>query len=254
MSTIIEELKQSYKVPIIIFAFSIILVMGLQSRIGFFESSIVFDLLIVILPLIVSISSFIVSRMYGNSKVFGRSYFILGLGFLCGFVGELLYFVYDSILDERILQMFDFLFFVSYLLTICHIIINIRYFAEKIVFFQKVLLVLVPMLLIGIYSYLIYENLSGFDEELFFFDLLFVSISAVNLGFVLVGFTLFRHTVLISAWFLLLVGFLVGTIGDLEFRYHHTFGVQYLENYSSVLWITSFMIITYSLYRHQKSI
>lgn len=253
MNDLLQELKQSYKVPIIIFVLAIILVVGLRSRAGLFENAIVFDLLIVILPLIVSVVSFIVSRMYGNSKIFGRSYFLLGLGFFSVFIGEFTYFIFYGVIDDEILEMAAVSFIASYSFTMAHIIINIKYFAEKIEFFQKMILVLIPLFIILAYSYLVYENSYDFDD-FFYYNLMFVTISAVNLGFVMVGFTLFRKTVLISAWFLLLVGFLVGTIGDLEFRYHHTLGAEYLENSSSVLWITSFMIIAYALYRHQKSI
>ena len=253
MSTLTQELKKSYKVPIIIFLFVVVLTFGLKSRIGVFETSIVFELLIVILPLIVSISSFAVSRTYGNSRVFGRSYFLLGLGFLSVFVGELLYFIYYDILDEEILYMFNYFFLVGTFFYISHLVINIRYFAEKIEPYQKALLILIPVFITFGYSYLVYENSYDFDYY-FYFSLLLVSTSSVTLGLVIVGFTLFRRTVLISAWFLLLIGFLIGTIGDLEFWYYDTFGGDFLENYSSVLWLTSSMVLVYALYRHQKSI
>ena len=253
MSTLSQELKKSYKVPIIIFLFVVVLTFGLKSRIGMFETSIIFELLIVILPLAVSISSFAVSRMYGNSRIFGRSYFLLGLGFFVVFVGELLYFIYYDIVNEEILYMFDIFFLAGYLFYISHMVINIRYFAEKINSFQKVLLVLVPISIVLGYFYLVYANSYDLDYY-FYFNLFLVSGSSITLGLVIIGFTLFRRTVLISAWFLLLIGFLIGTIGDLEYHYYNTFGGDFLDNYSSILWLTSNLILVYALYRHQKSI
>ena len=253
MSTLSQELKKSYKVPVAIFLFAMVLTFGLKSRMGLFEASIIFELLIVMLPLAVSVSSFAVSRIYGNSMVFGRSYFLLGLGFFSVFVGELLYFIYYDMLDEEVLYFFDIFFLTGYIFYILHMTINIRYFAERINSFQKMLLVLVPISIMLGYSYLVYENSYEFDSY-FYFNLLFVMGSSVTLGLVIVGFTLFRQTVLISAWFLLLVGFLIGTVGDLEFHYHNTFGDDYLDNYSSILWLTSSMVLIYALYRHQKSI
>ena len=252
MNPVIQEIKNSYKFPVFIFIFAIIITVGLKSRIGIFESSIIFDVLIVFLPLAASVASFVVSYRYGKSKIFGRSYFLLSCGFFSTFFGELLYFLYGNILDESIAEFFDYFFFTSYLFTIAHIVINVRYFTEKIEPFQKTLIILVPVVVVGVYSYLVYQN--SYDLDYFFyFNLIFVSVSAVNLGLVLVGFTLFRHTVLISAWFLLLVGFFIGTLGDLEFRYYHTFGANFLGNNSTVLWLTSFMILVYALYRHTKS-
>ena len=187
MSTLTQELKKSYKVPIIIFLFTVILTVGLKSRIGVFETSIIFDLLIVILPLAVAISSFIVSRMYENSKVFGRSYFILSAGFFSTFLGELLYFLYYGILDEELVDMFDFFFLASSLCYLFHMTINIRYFAKRIEPSQKVLLVLIPAVMVLGYSYLVYDNGHDLDSD-FYFNLLFVLFSSATLGFVIVGF------------------------------------------------------------------
>lgn len=253
MSLFIQEIKRSYKAPLIIFAFAAIITFGLKSRTSIFESSTVFDILIFVLPISAAIASFAVSKRYGKSRVFGRSYFLLGCGFFVLFLGELLYFAYDDVLDVSVLDTFDYLFLASTMLTISHIIINVRYFAEKIETYQKVLAVSIPILTVLSYSFLVFVN-GHKPDYYFFFNLLFVSFAAVNLGLVVVGFTLFRHTVLNSAWFLLLIGFFVSTIGDLEFRYYHTFGGDYLANNSSVLWISSLMILVYALYKHQKAI
>lgn len=253
MSSIIYEIKKSYKAPIAILAFVGIITLGLKSRAGIFEQSAIFDILIFLLPLSASIASFAVSNRYGDSKVFGRSYFLLGCGFFATFLGELLYSVYDDVLDESILDNFDYLFVAGCLFTIFHIVINVRYFAEKLESYQKALVVLIPVFIVSMYSFLVFAN-SHEPDYYFYFNLLFVALSAVILGLVIAGFTLFRHTVLISAWFLLLIGFFVGTIGDLEFRYYHTFGGDYLGNNSTVLWIASNIILVYALYRHQKAI
>ncbi len=252
MNLFIQEVKRSYKAPLVIFAFATIITFGLKSRIGIFESSTVFDVLIFVLPLSAAITSFAVSKRYGKSKVFGRSYFLLGLGFFAVFVGEFMYFLFGNTWDESTLDLIDSLFLVSFVCTTAHMTINIRYFAEKFETYQKVIVVFLPMFITGIYSYLVYLNSFESDSG-FFFNVVFVGTSAINLGLVVVGFTLFRHTVLISAWFLLLVGFFIGTLGDLEYRYYNTLGTDFLGNNSTVFWLTSFMILVYALYKHQKS-
>ena len=252
MSLLYREIKRSYKAPLIIFVFAAVITFGLKSRIGIFESSTVFDILIFVLPLSASFASFAVSKRYGKSKVFGRSYFLLGCGFFATFVGEFLYFLYGTTLDASTLDLFDNLFLISFACTTAHMVINIRYFTEKFEPYQKAILIFLPVFIVVVYSYLVYLNPLEFDYG-FFFNLLFVCTSAINLGLVVVGFSLFRHTVLFSAWFLLLVGFFIGTLGDLEYRYYNTFGADFLGNNSTVFWLTSFMILVYALYKHQKS-
>ena len=252
MSLLFEEIKRSYRAPLIIFGLAAIVTFGLKSRIGIFESSTVFDVLIFVLPLSASIASFVVSKRYGKSKVFGRSYFLLGCGFFATFAGEFLYFLYGTTLEESTLDLFDNLFLVSFACTAAHMVINIRYFTEKFEVYQKAMLVFLPVFIVAAYSYLVYLNSLALDYG-FFFNLVFVCAAAINLGLVIVGFSLFRHTVLFSAWFLLLVGFFIGTLGDLEYRYYNTFGADFLGNNSTVFWLTSFMILVYALYKHQKS-
>ena len=253
MNLFVQEVKKSYKAPLIIFVFAAVIKFGLKSRIGIFESSTVFDILIFVLPLSASVASFAVSKRYGKSKVFGRSYFLLGCGFFAVFAGEFMYFLFGSTWNESTLDIIDSLFLVSFVFTTAHMIINIRYFAEKFEAYQKAIAVFLPVFIIGIYSYLVYLNSFEFDSS-FFFNVVFVCTSAINLGLVIVGFTLFRHTVLISAWFLLLVGFFIGTLGDLEYRYYNTLGTDFLGNNSTVFWLTSFMVLVYALYKHKQSI
>ena len=252
MSLLYQEIKRSYRAPLVIFVLAAVITFGLKSRVGIFESSTVFDVLIFVLPLSACIASFAVSKRYGRSKVFGRSYFLLGCGFFATFLGEFLYFLYGTALEESVLDLFDNLFLVSFVFTAAHMTINIRYFAERFEFYQKAILVFLPVFIVAAYSYLVYLNSLELNYG-FFFNLVFVCAAAINLGLVVVGFSLFRHTVLFSAWFLLLVGFFIGTLGDLEYRYYNTFGADFLGNNSTVFWLTSFMILVYALYRHQKS-
>ena len=170
MSLFIQEIKRSYKAPLIIFVFAAIITFGLKSRTSVFESSAIFDILIFVLPISAAIASFAVSKRYGKSKVFGRSYFLLGCGFFVLFLGELLYFVYDDVLDTSVLDTFDYLFLVSTIFTISHIVINVRYFAEKIETYQKILVVSIPASIVLSYSLLVFAN-GHRPDHYFFFNL-----------------------------------------------------------------------------------
>ena len=249
-NSVVQEIKKSYKIPIVIFFFVSVIATGSEFQADIFEKYDIFGFLMVALPLVTAIASFVVSNRYGDSRVFGKSYFLLGCGFVSMFLGELLYFVYGGKVDSNVLDLFHYFFFLGYLFTAFHIIINVRYLVEKIEIWQKMIVVIIPLLIISGYSYLVYENLG--DLDYFYFNLLFVSASAANLGLAIVGFTLFRHTVLISAWFLLLIGIFIGTIGHLEFRYYHALGDVPIGNHSLILWFSSFVLMIFALYRHHK--
>ena len=96
MNSIFQEIRRSYKIPVIICIFAATVATSLKFQIGMFEEFTVFGVLMVGLPLLTAIASFTVSRKYGDSKIFGRSYFLLSCGFFCVFLGELLYFVYGG--------------------------------------------------------------------------------------------------------------------------------------------------------------
>ncbi len=253
MLTFSNQLKESYKVPLIIFIASI----------GFYVTSILVQPLdlsiisrvsVVVTPLIIAVSSVLVSRYYGNSKIFGKSYLLLGIGHFFAFAGELIYFHYVDSLGLKSYEILgDVLIFSTYFFMMAHIILNIRYFVEKLEIYQKLLLVVIPVTVILVYSLVLMNSqLENFND--FYYYLAFVSASSVVLGMATVGFTLFRTTALTSAWFVLLLGITIGTFGDLFYNYAVTLGVYSFSDFSNVLWFTSPLIMVYALYKHQKSI
>ena len=253
MLTFSNDLKKSYKIPLGIFIASV----------GFYVANIFFSpfdfslftrVLIVLTPLAVSISCFLVSKNYGNSKIFGKSYFLLGLGHFAIFVGELIFFYYVDYLHFQEYEVFaDILIFLGYPFMMAHISINMRYFVEKLELFQKILLVGIPGVIILAYSMVLLDIPLENDVD-FYYYLSFVSASSIVLGLATVAFTLFRQTVLTAAWFVLLIGIAIGTIGDVLYNYSVTLGVYSFGDFSNVLWIVSPLIMIYALYKHQKSI
>ena len=254
IQTISSQLKESYKIILLVFIAAFTLQFSSDIPLEFFESAIVIRISTVILPLAVAISSFVISKIYGGSKVFGKSYLLLGLGFVSVFFGEVVYFFLidpGTISDHNFLG--DLFFLISYPLVFAHVIINMRYFAEKFEDYQKVLLVVIPTITILVYSLLV--NLNPPEDSFeFYYSLLFVTESAIMLGLIIVAFSVFRHTVLSVPWFLLLVGFLIGVIGDVAYNYAYTIGFFNFGNPSLGLWLASNMMLIYALYKHQKSI
>lgn len=253
MLTFSNELKQSYKIPLLIFGAVIVFhVTSMFSE--SFDLSIFTRIAIVITPLTVAVSCFFISKNYGHSKVFGKSYFLLGVGFFSAFLGELVFFYFiDFLLYEQYSILADILIFTAYPFMMAHIIINVRYFVEKLENTQKLLLVGLPGVIILGYS-LVLANIPLADTGEFYYYLIFVSASSIVLGLATVAFTLFRQTALISAWFVLLIGIAIGTIGDILYNYASTLGVYSFGDFSNVLWVASPLIMIYALYKHQKSI
>ena len=191
--------------------------------------------------------------MYG-SKVFGKSYFILGISYVLFFLGEALYYFYFEPFDTFEYSIISEIFFmVSMPLILGHIVINIRYFVEKLESYQKLLLIIIPAIIIFGYSIIFTANPFEITDD-FYFNLIFVVESSIVLGFTVVAFTLFRHTVLFAPWFLLLIGILFSTAGDTLYRYTDTITSYDYADPTTSLWLASSMIMIYALYKHQKSI
>lgn len=206
---------------------------------------------IVVGPLAVGMSCFLTARRYENSKIFGRSYLLLGVGYLATFTGEIIFFHYvDSleILDYVIFA--DMLILASYPFMASHILINVRYFADRISMWQWMLLAGVIAVILLAYFMMLHDTYD--DPNSLWYYLMFVVSSSIVLGLAAIAFTMFRQTVLISAWLVLLVGIAVGTIGDVMYNYVTTLGVYSYDYFSNALWIASTIIMVYALYEHRR--
>ena len=251
---IYSQIKESYKIILVILTIGIGIQLSSKIQVEIFGSSLITDTSIVIFPLVVAISCFIVSKIYGGSKVFGKSYFILGLSYVAFFIGESFYYFYFQPFNDFQYSIIAELFFaVSMPLLLTHIIINIRYFAEKIELYQKILAIIIPVIIVLGYSLILTVNPLE-DVEDFYFNLIFVIKSAIVLGFTVVAFTLFRETVLFTPWFLILIGILFSTAGDVLYRYTDTVSSYDVSDPTTSLWLASSMMLIYALYKHQKSI
>ena len=235
-------------------AVAIIIQLSSKIPIDFFESEIVASTAIVIFPLAVAISSFAVSRNYGGSKIFGKSYFILGVSYSLFFLGEATFYFYMDPFGEYEFKIFsEMMFLTSMTLLIMHIVINIRYFAEKFENYQKIMLVVIPSVIVVGYGISLLGALSE-NPDGYFFNLVVTAQSAVSLGLIIVAFTVFRQTALFVPWFLLLIGFLFSTMGDTLYRYTDTIASYDTTDPATGLWLASSMMVIYALYKHQKSI
>ena len=252
--SIYSQVKESYKIILAVISIAITIQLSSKIPIEFLESSIIASTAIVLFPLAVAIASFVVSRIYGGSKIFGKSYFILGISYMLFFIGEAMFYFYMDPTGDYEYRIFaEIMFLISTPLLITHIIINIRYFAEKLETYQKILLITVPSIIVTGYGIVSFDtSLENTDD--YFFNLIIIAESAASLGFILVAFTVFRQTVLFVPWFLLLIGILFGTAGDILYRYTDMIASYDFADPATGLWLSSSMMIIYALYKHQKSI
>jgi hypothetical protein len=93
-----------------------------------------------------SIFAFSVAKRYSKSKVFGRAYLSLGIGYAFYFMGELLWYVYA--IGYRIENPYpywpDIGYFGFYPFAIYHLRTNVHFFRRKLGASQKAILVIIP--------------------------------------------------------------------------------------------------------------
>ncbi len=255
MKAVSEKIQFPYVIPLVI-----VLMMGafhvfLESQTPTDDLYFGIGVLLIVTPLASSASCFVVSKIYGYSRIFGLSYLILGAGFLFTFLGELTFVYYVDLLGEESPPIIaEVSFLIQYVLMLTHMAINIRYFADRLLPYQKVLLAVIPIVMILSYSVLVLGT-GDVDYLEFPYTLVAITFSSLTVSFAVVGFTLFKKSKLIIAWLFLLIGMFSGAAGDMANYYLVALGDFYtISNYSTTLWVASYAIIIYSLYRHQKAI
>jgi len=255
MKPVSKKILFPYRIPLVLFGVMLSFHVFLESQTPTDEMYLLIGIIFVAMSLAVSVSCFIVSKIYGYSRIFGMSYLVLGIGYFFAFVGEMSFVYYVDFLGQESAPLIGELsFLILYVMIITHLTINIRYFADNIYSYQKILLALIPFVIILAYLYFVLEtdNVDYFELP---YSIVAVSLSSMTVSLAVVGFTLFKKTALVIAWFLLLTGLFAGTIGDIVNYYLVALGdLNSISNYSTTLWIASNAIIIYALYRHQKAI
>ena len=200
---------------------------------------------ILVLPLAASVCCLAVALKYDVSRIFGRSFLVLGVAYASVFAGEAAYYFYldpAGIPDHAAVEM---LFLASYPLFVLHVLINVSYFVRKVG--RWWLLPCTVTLAVTV----LYVLWTGAHPP--YLDVLTVACSSALLGLVSLAFVLFRGTALSKPWLMLLAGILLGTVGDVAYRHAHTLGKYGFEDPSAGLWVASYMVVIYALYRHCRT-
>lgn len=244
-----------YKILGIIFALAV----GYQIVLFLIDVSIfnISDILYLAGILGCGISAFIVSNRYRSSEVFGKAYFFLGLGFMSWFIGDSGYLYYEFVLQEDPWPSpFDAGFAGSYVFASIHLVMNTRYFRRKWNIPMKILIVVIPLTVVTSYSLVAYTEWGNSEElpfDLFYGNIFALGIS-MTLSFAVLGAIVFRQSVLKEVWLLLVIGIFLWTIADVSYVYVEIFGAADDTHPYNTVWMASFMLIIYALYKHQKAI
>ena len=201
------------------------------------------------------IASILVAKRYHGSKILGKAYLFLGLGFFCWFIGDLGYYYQEFVLEvDPWPSPFDVGFLTNYVFAILHLGLNTRYFRPKWTKPMKATLVVIPIIAVSIFTITAYDAWGEYDGLLFdlVYSNLFVIGASLMLALVIVGVSVFRDSVLKTTWLLLLIGILFWTVADSAYYYLETIEAYTHNSPIKTLWMISFMLIIYALYKHQK--
>jgi len=208
----------------------------------------------IINPLAASIASFIIAKRYWGTGVFGKAYTSLGFGYLMISFAEITYLIYEQFLElDPYPSIADVFFFAFYPLILIHLILNLKFFKTNFGMLDKILLSVISISIISTYVVLSFNELgeTSFD---FYYGTIFAIVSALTLAFACVGALTFREGAIGKAWFLLVIGILAATIGDIWYYYLEVFGGYSLVHPVNLFWYTSYWIVVYALMKHKNVI
>ena len=219
---------------------------------------------------VAAIFGIFISKRYWGSNVFGKSYLSLSLGYACYFIGSLVWYIYAVVYQVENPYPYypDIAYFAFFPFIIYHLYKNIHYFKPKLTKKQKTHLIIIPIGITSIFTFItvvpmdVTDGISNFkilpmpDHDQTFYTTTITSVSYVVLDSVIlsgtvVGAQIFRKAALGSAWGLLLLGLVLYTFADLIYYYFEAFDLD-VSNYMQGLWVASAMVVCYALYKHKS--
>lgn len=212
------------------------------------------DFTYAISSLAVGITGLFVAKQYQGSPVFGKTYLVLAIGFILLFVGDSVYNYYLIVLDADPYPSIADVFFIGfYFFTGYHLVKNIRYFKKDIGWGPKIGVSALAISMVVVFGMFTIETLDD-DPIIFYMGILYVIASAAILSLAILGATVFRHSVLGIAWFMLVIGIFFYAFADVWYYYLEEIGEFTIIHPVNTLWILSNIFMVYALYKHKKTI
>ncbi len=241
-----------YKVIVIIIGLTFVYHIVNYSIKDMVEEFNVIDIIELSLQAAAMITAFYISKLYWPGKIFGKAYFALGISFGMWFVAEVIWQAYENIFFiSPYPSIADIFYFAFYPFALYHMITNIRGFEVKIFKKSNIWMVAIPVIILSGYSYLAITEWGGTNFD-YYYSLIFVTIASVSTSFAILGALTFRRSAFAIVWSLLAVGLFLHIAGDVWYYYLEIFSEYADTHVVNALWQTGWMIIIYSLYKHQK--
>ncbi|MBI5698571.1 MAG: hypothetical protein HZC29_08880 [Thaumarchaeota archaeon] len=198
------------------------------------------------------VTAFYISKLYWPGKIFGKAYFALGISFGMWFVAEVIWQAYENIFFiSPYPSIADIFYFAFYPFALYHMITNIRGFEVKIFKKSNIWMAAIPVIILSGYSYLAITEWGGTNFD-YYYSLIFVTIASVSTSFAILGALTFRRSAFAVVWSLLAVGLFLHIAGDIWYYYLEIFSAYTNTHVVNALWQAGWMLIIYSLYKHQK--
>lgn len=203
-------------------------------------------------PLSIVVSSFWAVKQYSGAAIYSKAFKLLGIAFIGIFGGELIYFVYESVLElDPYPSIGDVFYYMFYPMIIGFLIINIRFFSPKINKIDMIPIITIPLAVSGIWAYQVWGEWEQFD---FWFGLASILATSITLGFSLLALKTFRGGMIQTTWMLFVTGILSIVVGDTWYYYLEIFEEYTLEHVVNLFWYFGYLFILYSLIKHKKII
>jgi len=204
--------------------------------------------------MITGFAALAVSRKYHGSRVFGSSFLSLAATFLSVAIGEIIYNVSLFIFNvDPFPSIADIFFFLLYPFTLIHLMINIKFFKITNNLRSLSWVLGLTLLIILVYAYFAFDVIGDFNIE-FFYGLIFISGASTITSVGFYGVLSVRKISLGKSWILLVLGILLGTIGDIWYQYLEILDGYDTDHIVNLFWYASYLVIIYSLYKHYKII
>jgi len=203
-------------------------------------------------PFAIIISSFWVARKYSGAMIYSKAFKLLGISFIGIFGGEVIYFIYEAILGlDPYPSIGDAFYYMFYPAIIGFLIINIQFFSPKFTKRDTIPIITIPLIISGIWTYLVWGEWIGFD---FWFGLASILATSTTLGFSILALKTFRGGMIQTTWVLFVIGILSIVIGDTWYYYLEIFEKYTLDHVVNLFWYFGYLFILYSLIKHKKTI
>lgn len=218
------------------------------------------DVVIILAPLAGGIAGIFVARRYWSSPVLGKTYLSLSIGLLFYFIANVLYewqsdFVSPPPAAAPFPGLGDIFWVSMYPFFYYHLIVNVTHFKKAVNKRHIVWMVAIVAGTLGTYLYTSLAQNPTIDLG-YYLGVYYAVVDAGLLALSILGAIIFKNSILGKVWLLLMIGFLVYSFAD--YWYYDIQSVitnDYTDSHPvNMIWVLAFMLMTYALYKHRKTL